>query len=120
MDSDKWGQIKDIFNATLEVVEQDRLAFLSSRCGDDVVLLDELKSLFEAHDQYDGFIDSPACRPINSFVSETKVPSRIGHIVGNYRIESEIGHGGMGTVYLAARADREFDKKVAIKLIRRG
>src|SRR5215203_1510002 len=120
MDSDKWQQIKDVFNATLAVAERDRAAYLLSRCGGDAVLLDELRSLFKAHDEYDGFIDSPACRSINSFVSETKVPSRIGHIVGTYRIESEIGRGGMGTVYLATRADREFDKKVAIKLINRG
>src|SRR5262249_34392225 len=33
---------------------------------------------------------------------------------------SAIGRGGMGTVYLARRADDEFERKVAIKMIRRG
>lgn len=38
--------------------------------------------------------------------------------IGAYRIVSELGHGGMGTVYLAARADDQYQKRVAIKVIR--
>src|SRR5262249_23025478 len=40
--------------------------------------------------------------------------------IGPYELLQEIGHGGMGTVYLAARADDEFRQTVALKLIRRG
>jgi len=39
-------------------------------------------------------------------------------LVGHYRIEREIGTGGMGTVYLASRADQQFEKQVAIKIVR--
>src|SRR5215471_16843426 len=46
--------------------------------------------------------------------------SMIGHHAGPYRIEREIGRGGMGTVYEAWRADGEFQHRVAIKLIRSG
>jgi serine/threonine protein kinase/tetratricopeptide (TPR) repeat protein len=46
--------------------------------------------------------------------------SMIGRHVGPYRIEREIGRGGMGTVYEAWRADGEFQHRVAIKLIRSG
>jgi eukaryotic-like serine/threonine-protein kinase len=42
-----------------------------------------------------------------------------GHFIGNYELVREIGRGGMGTVYRAERADDEFHKQVAIKLIRR-
>ena len=38
--------------------------------------------------------------------------------VGPYRILRELGQGGMGTVYLAARADEQFRKRVALKVIR--
>src|SRR5262249_12631778 len=41
-------------------------------------------------------------------------------IVGSYRILQEIGHGGMGAVYLAERIDEQFQKHVAVKLIKRG
>ena len=46
--------------------------------------------------------------------------SMVGRHVGPYRIEREIGRGGMGTVYEAWRADGEFQHRVAIKLIRSG
>src|SRR6185369_279467 len=46
--------------------------------------------------------------------------SMIGHHVGPYRIEREIGRGGMGTVYEAWRADGEFQHRVAVKLVRGG
>ena len=42
----------------------------------------------------------------------------VGQVVGNYRIESLLGTGGMSTVYLAQRVDGEYDQSVAIKLLR--
>lgn len=44
----------------------------------------------------------------------------IGQRLGAYQIEREIGRGGMGTVYLARRADNVFQRRVAIKIIKRG
>jgi serine/threonine-protein kinase len=46
--------------------------------------------------------------------------SEAGRSIGSYRIIRAVGHGGMGAVYLAARDDDEFKKRVAIKLLRRG
>lgn len=48
------------------------------------------------------------------------IASMIGHRVGSYVIDEEVGRGGMGVVYRASRADGEFDQTVAIKLIKRG
>jgi non-specific serine/threonine protein kinase/serine/threonine-protein kinase len=52
-------------------------------------------------------------------------PGRLTHFpegerVGPYRLIREIGHGGMGTVYLAVRSDDAFQKRVAIKVLKRG
>src|SRR5262249_9796917 len=44
----------------------------------------------------------------------------IGRRLGSYKIERELGRGGMGTVYEASRADNEFRKRAAIKLVKRG
>ena len=44
----------------------------------------------------------------------------LGEMLGPYRVEREIGRGGMAIVYLAVRADGEFQKRVAVKLIKRG
>ena len=45
---------------------------------------------------------------------------RAGETIGSYRIERELGRGGMGDVFLARRVDQEFDKLVAVKIVRRG
>ncbi len=55
----------------------------------------------------------PACR---TGPKAEKPPSHLGP----YRILREIGRGGMATVYEAERDDREFERKVAVKVIRRG
>ena len=41
----------------------------------------------------------------------------IGDRIGPYRVLRTLGVGGMGEVYLAERADAEFDQKVAIKVV---
>jgi serine/threonine protein kinase len=48
----------------------------------------------------------------------TRMPA--GGRVGPYRFRSELGRGGMGTVYLAERADDAFEKLVALKVVKRG
>jgi eukaryotic-like serine/threonine-protein kinase len=40
--------------------------------------------------------------------------------IGPYRLLKELGHGGFGVVYLAARADEAYHKRVAIKVLRVG
>jgi serine/threonine protein kinase len=56
-------------------------------------------------------MDQPDTSPENSM---------IGRRIGAYRLEDEVGRGGMGAVYRAQRVDGEFDQTVAIKLIKRG
>ena len=51
---------------------------------------------------------------------ETETDGNIGRTVGPYCIDSCIGRGGMGAVYLARRADHAFDRRVAVKMVRRG
>src|SRR5882672_2067495 len=40
-----------------------------------------------------------------------------GDCIGPYRVLRTLGVGGMGEVYLAERADAEFDQRVAIKVV---
>jgi serine/threonine protein kinase/tetratricopeptide (TPR) repeat protein len=61
------------------------------------------------HEEHD-----PALKSTLDVRSEPQPERRIGA----YRILRELGHGGMGTVYLAARADDQYQKRVAIKTIR--
>lgn len=79
----------------------------------------ELEELLAAHEQENGLLDAPAINhfPGNAPGDEAR---REGTRIGPYKVLREIGHGGMGTVYLAVRDDDVFKKRVAIKLVRRG
>jgi eukaryotic-like serine/threonine-protein kinase len=59
--------------------------------------------------------DLPSTHEINYSRSDQKE-----FRIGSYRVVRSLGEGGMGTVYLAMRADEEFKKYVAIKVIREG
>jgi len=120
MTPEKWELVKKIFQAALEREPDDRTAFIEETCGDDQTLIVEVGSLLDHHSAEDEVFDLPAFRPISELVEDRNDQSRIGEIVGAYKIESEIGRGGMGTVYLASRADQAYEKKVALKLIKRG
>lgn len=54
--------------------------------------------------------------PSGQFFRTIKKKQQVGQTIGNYRIVRTLGEGGMGVVYLAERADGEFDQQVALKL----
>jgi len=113
---EQWDQIKEILGAALERSPEERRDFVRQACGDDLKLMAEIESLLETHDAADTLLeDSAAAR----FFSGSP-PSLAGRQVGNYRIAGEIGQGGMAVVYLAERADQEYRKRVAIKMVKPG
>lgn len=116
MKSGEWQKIKEIFNATLDLPESQRAAFLLN-CDDDVRRA--VEKLLASDDEAEDFIVEPAFVEAG-FSEEDETDFYLGKQVDSYQILEEIGHGGMGTVYLASRADESFEKKVAIKLIKRG
>jgi serine/threonine protein kinase/tetratricopeptide (TPR) repeat protein len=120
MTPEKWKRVKEIFHTAVDLPDDAVDAFVVSESGDDQTVLAEVRSLLESHSESDSVLEAPALAAISKLIEDTAMPSRVGQIVGAYRLESEIGRGGMGAVYLASRADRAFDKKVAIKLIKRG
>ena len=119
MDSNRWSQVKEIFYAALDLPQAERRVFLRGKCDDDL-LYEEIESLLEAHEEAERFIEAPAFASVKDFIKDEKESSLIGKLISVYRIEKEIGRGGMGAVYLASRADEQFEKRVAIKLIKRG
>jgi non-specific serine/threonine protein kinase/serine/threonine-protein kinase len=107
-----WGRVKDVLAGVLERAAADRAAFLDSACGEDTALRREVESLLEAHAaaEASAFIESPT-GPLRALASLE------GHIVGPYRVLGEIGRGGMGAVYRAVRADDQYEKQVALKIV---
>jgi serine/threonine protein kinase len=115
-------QLKDIFHAAVELASPDREAFLAGQCAGNDELHHEVSALLTAHESAGDFIQQSAFVDVGLATGDDSNRSAAitGQQIGSYRIISELGHGGMGTVYLAARADESFDKRVALKLIKRG
>jgi eukaryotic-like serine/threonine-protein kinase len=118
MNSDRWQKLKSILAEALEQESPSaRSAVIGRSCVDDVDLLHEIESLIAEADETDPFEE---CAESLAIAVPPEDLSEIGRRVGAYIIIREIGRGGMGTVYLAARADGYFEKQVAIKVLNRG
>ncbi|HEX6104359.1 MAG TPA: serine/threonine-protein kinase [Gemmatimonadales bacterium] len=118
MNSDRFRRCEELFHAALPLDDADRENLLNTACADDVALRAEVERLLVAHGRERSFIDTPAVDGLGQWDGPSE--SWIGHRVGAYRIVREIGRGGMGAVYLAERADGQYEQRVALKLIKRG
>ena len=113
----QWQRVKTILADALEHESpKERTAFIDDSCNGDTELRQEIESLL-AH----------ASGPLEQCADETPIglardPSLylVGKRIAAYEIMHEMGHGGMGAVWLAKRADQHFEKLVAIKLLKRG
>ncbi len=110
MMEERHQKARELFESCLE--QRDRAAFLADHCA-DAQLRQEVEGLLSAHDRARSFLESP---PRVSADDESKC--WIGRRLGVYELIEEIGSGGMGKVYLAARADDVYRKRVAVKVAR--
>jgi serine/threonine-protein kinase len=113
---ERWQQIKVILDEALEQEEPERAGFIAAACQGDDELRREVESLAASETEIGDFIETPVFRIRLDEVE----PLAVGERIGAWRIVREIGRGGMGAVYLAERADQEFEQRVAIKVVRRG
>jgi serine/threonine protein kinase/tetratricopeptide (TPR) repeat protein len=107
--AERWQTIKGLFAEALDREPKDRRAYLGGACGGDDALLAEVESLLNAAANEEATAD-PSKPPVQD--------SLIGRRIGAYKIERQIGSGGMASVYLACRADEEYQKQVAVKILR--
>jgi tetratricopeptide (TPR) repeat protein len=117
-DNIPWSRVKGIVADALTCPPPGRAGFLDVACGDDLALRREVESLLAAHDAASDFIEQPAEVPAEALVGLDQ-PAAIppGASVGPYRIARLLGTGGMGSVYLADRADEAFRRQAAIKVV---
>ena len=116
MTKERWQQVKAVLDGALERTGAERMAFLAATCQGDEELRNEVDSLLASEAKAEDFIETPIFR----IWKEDEKPLAEGQRIGAYRIVREAGRGGMGAVYLAERADEEFRRQAAIKLVRRG
>ena len=120
MTQDRWLQINELFHGALALDREKRDAYLAEACMANRELRQEVEKLIAGHECAESSMQTAAVREaVQHFVNEDDTPT-IGQPFGPYRVVRELGRGGMGRVFLAERADQEFKRQVAIKLIKRG
>ncbi len=120
MSPERWQQISTLLSDALDQPPEDRDAFLDAACDGDDALRAEVEALLQAApgaDQYFDDLADKALLPLTPLLAANLDPTAT---VGPYRILEAIGQGGMGQVFLAERADGQFEQQVALKIIKRG
>jgi serine/threonine protein kinase/Flp pilus assembly protein TadD len=115
MKPERFQQVETIFQAALKRDPASRASFLDGACLDDDELRKEVESLLAAHDEAGSFIHTPAVEAAAELMADEHSDSLTGQSLGQYKIISRIGAGGMGEVYLAQ--DSRLGRKVALKLL---
>ncbi len=127
MQAERWRRLEELYHAAMEQEESQRSAFLERSCAGDLALRAEVDSLIAYARQTGGMIDQSAAEVVAAAMAEdlgaeggVTADKMIGARIAQYRIVEKLGVGGMGDVYRAVRADQQFEKEVAIKLVRQG
>ncbi|HKV76176.1 MAG TPA: protein kinase [Gemmatimonadales bacterium] len=104
---DNWPVLEPLLNRALDLEGEERGAWLAELAARSPELAVELK----------GFLAEDALADLHGFLSGPPDLSLAGLQLGAYRLERPLGHGGMGTVWLANRADGHFEGTAAVKLL---
>ncbi|MET0519710.1 MAG: protein kinase [Burkholderiaceae bacterium] len=116
LDKARWLQLNPLLDELLDLDTSARAIRLEQLRADDATLADDLQALLarDAELEQQAFLARPALPTLST------APLLAGQSVGAYTLEREIGHGGMGSVWLARRTDGRFEGQVAIKFLSSG
>ncbi|HSM59138.1 MAG TPA: serine/threonine-protein kinase, partial [Longimicrobiales bacterium] len=121
----RWRRIEQILDEAFELEPDERAPFVDRACAGEPELRAEVRALVAADRSAGAFLEPPITPGVAVLVggggNDPGAPesASAGERIGPYRVVRELGHGGMGAVYLAERADGQFEQRVALKLIRR-
>lgn len=118
MSTDRWQEVKAILDAALDRSPQTRGGFIAAACGADERLRAEVESYLEYEMPDEDVLEEDV---FGGGIALLKVKSNlIGRRFGNYKLQKELGAGGMGIVFLGERCDGAFEQTVAVKLLGQG
>lgn len=112
LDNDRWRAVSPYLDQAIEMDEEDRVGWLAELRDSDPFIARDLELLLEERRTLleEGFLDEALATPAEPMVLA-------GYTVGAYRLIAPIGQGGMGSVWLAERADGRFEGRAAVKLL---
>lgn len=113
MDTVRWAQVRKVFDEAVLIPSHERRAWLRQTCRDAPDILNEVELLLQSHDTLGKFLEPP-----ESSSRPQSATTLAGKQIGPYRVVNVIGEGGMGTVYRAVRDYGQYQKHVAIKVVR--
>jgi serine/threonine-protein kinase len=115
-----WERIQTLFSDAIDRPAAQRAAFLDAACAGEPVLRSEVDSLLAAHESAVTFLEGSVLEPIRQHGTADSLEPDDHERVGPWRLLRRLGRGGMGVVYLAERADGQYERRVALKLVKRG
>ena len=116
----EWSRVREVFEAACDRDPSERTAFLEQACGQDGRLRGEVERLLRLDRAIEVEIEPPDSAELLDALERASDLGLEGQRVGAYVLRRRIGAGGMGTVWLAERADEQFEKRVAVKVVRLG
>ena len=117
MTSEEWGSVRALFEGALAVAAPERQAWIDQHAPDKSVA-SEVYELISCYQQWPDFLEESP--DLGLVAGDVPVSPLVGRRLGPWRLEREIGRGGMGVVWEAVRDDQTFQQRVAIKILSAG
>ncbi|MEO7430775.1 MAG: serine/threonine-protein kinase, partial [Dokdonella sp.] len=127
MDAQRWRRTRTLFDAMVDRAPADWAEYLARDCADDADVHTDVLAMLRADAATKGLpgfeLDADIAQVAGQWTNAVEMapsPEPSDGLIGPFRLVREIGRGGMGSVWLAERADGTFEQRVAIKLVRGG
>jgi len=113
LNPDRWQALSPYLDEALGMTEEERAGWLASQRAQNPTLAAQLEVLLQEHRALaqEHFLEQGPAPPLRV------QPALSGQTVGAYTLVSQIGRGGMGSVWLARRSDGRFERQAAVKFV---
>ena len=111
-------RVRELFDLAMDTPADERAAFVANATSYDETVRNEVRELITLSVDMDS-VHSPRVNAVRAASGIDAAPV-VGTRLGPYTVIALVGRGGMGAVYEAARADDQYRKRVAIKLVQAG